>query len=219
MDSDAYRELIDGKVRPLYDTLKRKIAAENLIQPRVVTGCFRCRSEGDTLFVEKEGREISFSFPRQAGSPHLCIADFFKTGKDGGDVVAFFVATIGERLGREAKRLFEGDEYRDYLLLHALGVEVTEALAEYWHGEIRNELGIGAKHPRRPGGRAAREYQGSRYGFGYSACPDLDAQMPVFKLLDPATIGVRLTEGMEMVPEMTISAIVAHHPQARYFAV
>jgi 5-methyltetrahydrofolate--homocysteine methyltransferase len=227
MDAGAYRELIDGKVRPLYDALKGKTAAENLIQPRVATGYFRCRSEGNTLFVEKEGREISFSFPRQGGPPHLCIADFFKTREEGGDVVAFFVATIGERLGREAKRLFEGDEYRDYLLLHGLGVEVTEALAEHWHEEIRNELGIGAKRPVGPRGGAGRDYQGSRcrdyqgsrYGFGYSACPDLDAQKPLFELLDPASIGVRLTENMEMVPEMTTSAIVAHHPQAKYFAI
>ena len=104
-------------------------------------------------------------------------------------------------------------------MLHAFGVEVADALAEYWHEVIRGELGIAARKPAAPAGYVVQEYQGSRYGFGYPSCPDLDAHRTVFELLSPGEIGVTLTETMEMVPEHTTSAIVAHHPQAKYFAV
>jgi len=219
MAADEYAELIEGKVRPLYEELKGRIVAEGLVQPRVTYGYFECRSDGDRLIVGHEGREHLFPFPRQADPPHLCIADFFKTGAEGGDVAAFFVVTIGERIGEATRGLFEGDAYHDYLVLHALGVEITDALAEYWHEAMRRELGIGRHRPADTGGYAVQDYQGSRYGFGYPACPDLDAHLPVFELLDPSAIGVTLTESMEMVPEMSTSAIVAHHPQAKYFAV
>jgi 5-methyltetrahydrofolate--homocysteine methyltransferase len=149
----------------------------------------------------------------------LCIADYFKTREEGGDIVAFFVVTVGQRIGEVTHQLFDGDRYHDYLLLHAFGVEVADALAEYWHEVMREELGIGQRKPSGPGGYVVQEYQGSRYGFGYPACPDLTAHQAVFELLAPGEIGVTLTESMEMVPEHTTSAIVAHHPQAKYFAV
>ncbi len=110
-------------------------------------------------------------------------------------------------------------EYHDYLILHGFSVEVTDALAEYWHEAMRNELGIGREKPSRTTGYVTQEYQGSRYGFGYPACPDLEAHSPLFRLLAPERINVTLTETMEMVPEQTTSAIIAHHPQAKYFAV
>jgi len=219
MEADAYRELIDGKVRPLYEELKVRVIDEGLVQPRVAYGYFDCHCDGDALVVRHGGREFDFAFPRQAEPPHLCIADFFRARKDGGDVAAFFVVTIGDRLGAAARGLFEGDEYHDYLVLHALGVEITDALAEYWHEAMRRELGIGRHRPADAGGYAVQDYQGSRYGFGYPSCPDLEAHVGVFELLDPGAIGVTLTENMEMVPEMSTSAIVAHHPQAKYFAV
>jgi len=129
------------------------------------------------------------------------------------------VATVGDRIGEAAHELFASDRYHDYLMLHSLGVEVTDALAEYWHEVMRGELGIGGQKPAEPGGYVVQEYQGSRYGFGYPSCPDLSAHEAVFELLRPGEIGVTLTESMEMVPEHTTSAIVAHHPQAKYFAV
>ena len=106
-------------------------------------------------------------------------------------------------------------------MLHALSVELTDALAEYWHERMREEMGIGERRPEDPGGYGyvVQEYRGSRYGFGYPACPDLSAHREVFALLRPEKIGVTLTESMEMVPEQTTSAIVAHHPQAKYFSV
>ena len=214
-----YDKLVREKVRPMYEELKRRSVEERLIGPKVAYGYFRCVSEGDTVAVLDGGRRYAFPFPRQNSPPHLCIADFFKPQEEGGDIVAFFVATIGPGIGEAAHALFAADRYHDYLMLHAFGVEVADALAEYWHEVIRGELGIAARKPAAPAGYVVQEYQGSRYGFGYPSCPDLDAHRTVFELLSPGEIGVTLTETMEMVPEHTTSAIVAHHPQAKYFAV
>ena len=219
LSAAEYDRLIAEKVRPMYETLKRRCVEERLLRPMVAYGYFRCHSDGDTVVVEDGGKRHEFPFPRQSAPPHLCIADYFKTSEEGGDVVAFFVATVGDRIGEAAHELFASDRYHGYLMLHALGVEVTDALAEYWHEVIRGELGVGGQKPAAPGGYVVQEYQGSRYGFGYPSCPDLTAHIPVFELLRPEDIGVTLTETMEMVPEHTTSAIVAHHPQAKYFSV
>jgi 5-methyltetrahydrofolate--homocysteine methyltransferase len=203
----------------MYETLKRRGVEEGLLRPKVAYGYFRCFSDGDALVVEDAGKRHEFPFPRQKAPPHLCIADYFRSREEGGDVVAFFVATVGAEIGEAAQALFSSDLYHDYLMLHSFGVELADALAEYWHEAIRGELGIGARKPVSPGGYVVQEYQGSRYGFGYPSCPDLGAHKAVFELLAPEEIGVTLTESMEMVPEYTTSAIVAHHPQAKYFAV
>jgi 5-methyltetrahydrofolate--homocysteine methyltransferase len=219
MTAEGYAGLVREKVRPLYEELKRRGVEDGLLRPKVAYGWFRAFAEGDALVVEHEGRSFSFPFPRQKSPPHLCIADYFRTRGEGGDVAGFFVATIGEEIGKAAQELFGSDRYHDYLMLHAFGVEVTDALAEYWHEAMRRELGIAGDRPASFSGYVVQEYQGSRYGFGYPSCPDLAAHVPVFELLDPGAIGVALTESMEMVPEQTTSAIVVHHPQAKYFAV
>jgi 5-methyltetrahydrofolate--homocysteine methyltransferase len=219
MSGDEYQALIDGKVAPLYREFLRRAVDEKLVRPKVAYGYFRCRGEGDILEVEHEGKVYEFPFPRRSEPPHLCITDFFKSAAEGGDVAGFFVVTIGEAIGEATRELFEGDAYHDYLMLHGFSVEVTDALAEYWHERMREELGIGAQRPGTLTGYAVQEYRGSRYGFGYPACPDLGAHRDVFAMLRPEVIGVTLTETMEMVPEQTTSAIVAHHPQAKYFAV
>ena len=219
MTAEGYADLVREKVRPLFEELKRRGVGEGLLRPRVAYGYFRAFAEGDSLVVEHEGRSFPFPFPRQKSPPHLCIADYFRSREDGGDVAGFFVATIGEEIGRAAQVLFASDRYHDYLMLHAFGVEVTDALAEYWHEAMRRELGIAGDRPASFTGYVVQEYQGSRYGFGYPSCPDLTAHVPVFELLDPGAIGVTLTESMEMVPEQTTSAIVVHHPQAKYFSV
>jgi 5-methyltetrahydrofolate--homocysteine methyltransferase len=218
LSAEEYDRLVREKVQPTYESLKRRSVEEGLIRPKVAYGYFRCSSGGDTLDVEDSGRRYAFPFPRQKDPPHLCLADYFKTGEEGGDIVAFFVATVGDRIAEATHELFSEDRYHDYLMLHAFGVEITDALAEYWHEVIRGELGIAARKPAAPAGYVVQEYQGSRYGFGYPSCPDLDAHRTVFELLSPGEIGVTLTETMEMVPEHTTSAIVAHHPQAKYFA-
>jgi 5-methyltetrahydrofolate--homocysteine methyltransferase len=122
-------------------------------------------------------------------------------------------------MDKATHKLFADDSYHDYLMLHGFGVEVTDALAEYWHEVMRQELGIATQRPDSLTGYAVQDYQGSRYGFGYPSCPDLQAHIPVFEMLKPEQIGVSLTENMEMMPEQSTSAIVAHHHQAKYFAV
>jgi 5-methyltetrahydrofolate--homocysteine methyltransferase len=219
MSREDYDALIEEKVRPLYESLCRKGLAEGLLTPKVAYGYFRAHGEGDRVILEHEGRTWELGFPRQADAPHLCIADYFHPAEAGGDVAGLFVATVGDRVSEATRELFEGDEYHDYLMMHAFSVEVTDALAEYWHEAMRDELGIGARKPDSVTGYAVQDYQGSRYGFGYPACPDLDVHRIVFELLEPEAIGVTLTETMEMVPEQSTSALVAHHPQAKYFAV
>ncbi|MHC5179144.1 MAG: methionine synthase [Planctomycetota bacterium] len=219
MGADEYKTLVNETVLPIYQDLKKQGIGEKLIQPKVTYGYFKCFSRDNSVFVEDDGQVYEFAFPRQDFAPNLCIADFFKPEKAGGDIASFFVVTIGEAIGAAAKELFDKDEYHDYLMLHGFGVEVTDALAEYWHEVMRVEMGISQERPADMTGYVSQQYQGSRYGFGYPACPDLGAHEHVFKLLKPERIGVTLTENMEMVPEQTTSAIVAHHPQAKYFAV
>ncbi len=219
MGADEYRELIEGKVRPLYAEFRRRAVEERLVQPKVAYGYYRCWSRGETLFVEDGGTVYEFGFPRRAEPPRLCIADFFKTEAEGGDVAGFFVVTIGETIDRQIHDLYTANAYHDYLMLHGFSVEVTDALAEYWHERMREELGVGTHRPKNLSGYVVQDYQGSRYGFGYPSCPDLGAHGPVFTMLKPETIGVTLTENFQMVPEQSTSAIVVHHPQAKYFAV
>ncbi len=219
MTADEYSDLITGTVIPQYEELQRRAIKEKLIQPKVAYGYYHCYSEGNELKVEHEDNIYTFSFPRREEAPKLCISDYYKTKEEGGDVAAFFVVTIGEKIGEIAHELFDTDEYHDYLLLHGFGVEVTDALAEYWHEVMRHELGIAKQKPKDMIGYAVQDYQGSRFGFGYPACPELDAHKDIFSILKPEVIGVSLTENMEMVPEQTTSAIIAHHPQAKYFAV
>ncbi len=219
MGADEYKTLIDTKVMPLYEEFKRQGLEDGLLKPSVAYGYYRCYREGDSLLVEHDGKIHPFAFPRRQEAPALCIADYFRSKEEGGDIAGFFVVTIGPDMDRATHALYKADAYHDYLMLHGFGVEVTDALAEYWHEVMRGELGIGSQVPATLAGYAVQEYQGSRYGFGYPSCPDLRAHIPVFDMLKPEVIGVTLTENMEMVPEQTTSAIIAHHPQAKYFAV
>ncbi|WP_028583363.1 methionine synthase [Desulfogranum mediterraneum] len=219
MGAEEYRQLISEQVEPIYQGLIRRSLDEGLIRPKVSYGYFPCYAQEETVMVEVEGSLHPFAFPRQQEQPHLCIADYFKTREEGGDIAGFFIVTIGERMGQETARLYEADRYHDYLMLHGFSVEVTDALAEYWHGVMRSELGIAGADPTAGGSLVSQNYQGSRYGFGYPACPDMEVHKPLFSFLKPEKIGVSLTENMQMVPEQTTSAIVVHHPQAKYFAV
>lgn len=218
MSKDEYQDLHQNTVLPLYQRLKEQALSEGWLQPKVSYGYFDCTADGDRLLVQSDSGEKVFSFPRQANAPGLCIADYFRSAEKGGDKVGFFVVTIGEQLAQITHKLYADDSYHDYLMLHGLGVELTDGLAEYWHEQMRVEMGIQQSNGDIDA-YVAQGYQGSRYGFGYPSCPDLAAHGPLFELLHPEKIGVSLTESYEMVPEMTTSAIVAYHPQAKYFAV
>jgi 5-methyltetrahydrofolate--homocysteine methyltransferase len=219
LSAAEYDELTETRVRPIYADLVRRSREEGLVNASVAYGYFRAYAEGDNVMVEDGNTLHAFPFPRQSLPPHRCIADYYKTREEGGDIAAFFVVTVGAAIDKAIHELFDANRYHDYLMLHGYSVELTDALAEYWHEVMRRELDINAQRPASVSGYATQEYQGSRYGFGYPACPDLDAHRAVFALLKPEAIGVTLTENMQMVPEQTTSAIIAHHPQAKYFAV
>jgi 5-methyltetrahydrofolate--homocysteine methyltransferase len=219
LSKEDYAEMTEKTVLPLFQRLKKQALSEGWLQPKVSYGYFSCVSDGDRLLVTAEGQQYQFSFPRQAASPGLCIADYFRNAAEGGDTVGFFVVSIGAELAARTKQLYETDSYHDYLMLHGLGVELTDALAEYWHEQMRIEMGIQHRQTADIQAYVAQGYQGSRYGFGYPSCPDLEAHRPLFAMLKAEEIGVTLTESCEMVPEMSTSAIIVHHPQAKYFAV
>lgn len=219
MTAGEYEELIKTKVEPLYEEFRRQFLQEGLIRPAAAYGYFPCESRGENLVMFHQDKEFTYSFPRQKEAPFLCLSDYYKSAAEGGDTAGLFVVTIGDEVSKRTAALYKADAYHDYLMLHAFSVEVTDALAEYWHKRMRRELGIAAAEPESILGYVTQQYQGSRYGFGYPSCPDISAHGTLFAMLEPERIGVSLTENYEMVPEQTTSALVAHHPQAKYFAV
>src|SRR6266404_4475434 len=219
---EEYQALVRDKVRPIYDELKERCKRESLLTPKVVYGYFPCQSEGNDLIVYDEGNSerVRFTFPRQPAGKRLCLADFFASRESGRmDVVAFHLVTVGRRASEYAQALFKSDNYADYLYFHGLSVESAEALAELWHKRIREELGIADGDAKELSKLFHQNYQGSRYSFGYPACPDLEYQEKLFALLDPSRIDVALTEEFQLEPEQSTSAIIVHHPEAKYFTI
>src|SRR6185369_7587341 len=181
---DEYQKLVQSKVRPIYEELKERSKREELLVPKVVYGYFRCQSDGNDLVVYDEDKEVRFTFPRQPAGKHLCLADYFASKESGKmDVVAFHLVTVGRRASEYSHQLFKSDNYSDYLYFHGLSVESAEALAELWHKRIREELGIAGADSPDLSRLFHQEYQGSRYSFGYPACPDLEDQAKLFTLL------------------------------------
>jgi len=223
MREEDYRTLLEEKVYPELATLKRQVQAERLLEPRVVYGYFPCWAEGDDLVIlqdDQHTERLRFRFPRQKDDRHLCLADYFAPRGSGRvDVVAFHLVTMGRVASEHSSKLFARDNYRDYLYFHGLSVEAAEALAEYWHRQIRRELGIAGSDAPEIRRLFSQGYQGARYSFGYPACPDLEDQVKLFALLDGERIGVRLTEEFSLDPEQSTNAIIVHHPEARYFNV
>jgi 5-methyltetrahydrofolate--homocysteine methyltransferase len=217
----TYEELVETEGRPRLRMWLDRVQAEQLVEAGVVYGYFPCVSKGDDLIVlHDDGSErCRFTFPRQRRDRRLCIADFFRPEESGEtDVVAFHVVTVGSRISAATAELFAANRYRDYLELHGLSVQLAEALAEYWHRRVREELGIVADDsPDLDQVLAHQGYRGSRYSFGYPACPDLADQEKVVALLHPDRIGVTLSAEYQLHPEQSTSAIIVHHPEARYF--
>ncbi|MBA3767673.1 MAG: methionine synthase, partial [Acidobacteria bacterium] len=161
-----------------------------------------------------------FTFPRQPAGKHLCLADYFASQDSGRmDVVPFHLVTMGRRASAYAQELFRGDNYADYLFFHGLSVESAEALAELWHKRIREELGIAGRDAAEMTKLFHQGYHGSRFSFGYPACPNLEDQAKRFELLDPSRIDVELTEEFQLDPEQSTSAIIVHHEDAKYFSI
>ncbi len=218
-----FKDRVRAELRQRLDEAK---AADALV-PQVVWGYFPCGSVGEELVVldptgapGARGELTRFHFPRQREAPHLCIADFFRP-LDGPeeDVVGFVVVTMGPRATSYAHELFAADRYLDYVALHGLSVEMTEALMELWHRRMREEWGFAEEDGPTLTGLFRQKYRGGRYSFGYPACPDLADNARVVDLLDAGRIGVMVSEGEQLEPEQTTLAVVCHHPQAKYFVV
>jgi 5-methyltetrahydrofolate--homocysteine methyltransferase len=218
----TYEELVQAEGRPRLRMWLDRAQTEGLLQAAVVYGYFRCVSEGNELIVLSEsGEQLErFAFPRQRRDQRLCLADYFRPAASGEtDVVAFQLATMGPEVSEATAELFAKNAYREYLELHGLSVQLTEALAEYWHVRVRQELGVSGTDPANLEDFFGVRYQGARYSIGYPACPDLTDRAKIARLLFPERIGVTLSEEMQLHPEQSTDAIVVHHPEARYFSV
>jgi 5-methyltetrahydrofolate--homocysteine methyltransferase len=221
-DGLSYDELVEAEGRPRLRALLDKVQTEGLLEAAVAYGYFPCVSKGDDLVVlDDAGAErCRFTFPRQRRDRHLCLADFFRPEESGEtDVVGFTVVTVGARISEETAKLFAGNNYRDYLELHGLSVQLAEALAELWHARMRAELGFGGEDQHDDLQEMIHKlgYRGARFSLGYGACPDLDDRAKIVELLRPDRIGVSLSEEFQLDPEQSTDAIVVHHPEAKYF--
>ncbi|MGW5879719.1 methionine synthase [Nocardiopsis terrae] len=219
----TYEELVETEGRPRMRMWLDRIQTEGLLEAAVVHGHYPCYSEGDDLVVlDEDGstERTRFTFPRQRRDRHLCLSDFFRPKESGElDVVSFQVVTVGAAISRATAELFERNAYRDYLELHGLSVQLTEALAEYWHTRVRAELGFAGEDPAELDAFFKLGYRGARFSLGYGACPDLEDRAKIMKLLEPERVGVSLSEEFQLVPEQATDAIVIHHPEATYFNV
>ena len=219
-----FEKMAETEGRPRLRNLLNEAQSKGWLNAAVVYGYFPCFSEGnDLVIVDPNGTEARkelarFSFPRQKRDRRLCLSDFFRSRESSElDVVAFHIVTMGQTVSEATAELFAKNEYREYLELHGLSVQLTEALAEYWHQRIRQELSIATLDREDLNELLDQGYQGSRYSFGYPACPDLSQQVQLCQLLNPARIGVELSDEFQLHPEQSTSAIIVHHPEARYF--
>ena len=213
-----------ARIRP---TLREQLAIakqDALLVPQVVYGFFPANGDGNELVIWKDETRtaewLRFDFPRQSKEPWLCIADFFRPVESGeADYAAFQIVTMGAAVSERTAELFAADRYQEYLLLHGLGVEMAEALAEYWHHRIREEWGFVDEDGPDLQGLFRQQYRSGRYSWGYPACPDLEDNVKVAELLGAERIGLEVSEdtGFQYQPEQTTSAIICHHPRAKYF--
>ena len=232
------KKLLESKVYPAWERLKDTFIKEKLFEPTIIYGYYPCRSDDQELFLfspdegwhnesqvnrepldEKVGRAVGvFNFPRQRRKPYRALSDFFRHERD--DVVALTCVSAGAKITEYERSLYEKGEYLEYNLVHGLGVELAEALAEVAHKQIRLDLNIASDDE----GHTLRDvrmnrYRGARYSFGYPACPDLEQSRVIFDLLKPEEFGIELSETFQIHPEQSTTAIVVHHPEATYYAV
>lgn len=245
--AEEYRRELDEVVYPKFEEMKLRAKRERLLDPKVIYGFFPCRADYNSLVVYRPAgvaeeqllgewngaisssqwlrnaqmeEWLRFEFPRQSHGRHLCITDFFRPIESGEyDVLGIQIVTVGGKATEYSNELFRTNNYSDYLYFHGLSVESAEALAEYWHRSMRTELGIAGDDAADIRRLFSQGYRGSRYSFGYPACPDLEQQTNIFQLLRPERIGLALSEEFMLEPEQSTSAIVVHHPAAKYFNV
>ena len=237
MTKEAYEKQLDEVVWPAYEKLKAQFLKEKLFEPTIIYGYWPCRSDDNKLLIfdEKEGynsqSEINtlaleerrsqalkeFSFPRQSKAPHRALSDFFHSDRD--DVIALTCVSAGGKLSDAERLIMDSGEYTEYYQFHGLGVELAEALAEIAHKQVRLDLNISDGEGSKLSDVQMNKYQGSRYSFGYAACPDLELNRPLFDLLKPEEFGIELSETFQIHPEQSTSALVVYHPNATYYNV
>lgn len=225
--ASEHEQFVSEKILPILENLKKQVIDEKLLIPKVIEGFFPCQSEKNSLLVYEpdawqRGEKVlwqQFDFPR-GGAQKLCLADYFQSVESGKmDVLGMQIVTVGQEASKYSQELFKANNYSDYLYFHGFSVEMAEALAEYWHKQVREKWGIAGQDAKEIKKIFAQGYQGSRYSPGYPACPNLEDQQQIFALLDPEHIGLLLTEEFMLEPEQSTSALIIHHPEARYFDV
>jgi len=218
-----YERIMHEVAMPALERLKRLCIDEKILRPAAVYGFFPTAAVGNDLIVYEDDRKterLRFKFPRQDHGEYLCLADYFRPAEGRAtDVVAFMAVTVGREVTRRAKAFYDAGQYTDYLYLHGLGVESAEALAEYFHKRLRQEWGVGGDDASQVQKLFKNHYRGCRYSFGYPACPALEDQAHLFNLLQPERIGLGLSEQFQLEPEQSTTALVVHHPGAKYFNV
>jgi 5-methyltetrahydrofolate--homocysteine methyltransferase len=216
-------EEFKDRIRPTLRDELGQAKADGLLVPKVVYGYFPANGDGNELVLwtdeSRTEEQARFAFPRQSKAPYYCIADFFRPVDAEVDYAGFSIVTMGHAVSERTAKLFADDRYQDYLLLHGLGVEMAEALAEYWHRRMREEWGFAHEDGPSLAGLFRQQYRGGRYSWGYPACPDLEDNVTVLRLLDGERLGLECSEetGYQYQPEQTTSALICHHPQAKYF--
>src|SRR5262249_3528326 len=218
-----YERMMREDAEPALKRLEAMCVAENILRPALVYGHFPCFADGNDLVIlndDQRRERLRFAFPRQEGGEYLCASDYFTTADSGKiDVISFMAVTVGPEVSKRTHELFAQNHYQDMLFLHGLGVESAEALAEYFHQQVRRELGIAGDDASDVQKLFRKHYRGCRYSFGYPACPELEDQVKLFELLNPERIGLTLSESFQLDPEQSTTALVVHHPQAKYFNV
>jgi 5-methyltetrahydrofolate--homocysteine methyltransferase len=228
---EEYEAFKQEKVYPILESWKAKLKAESWLQPQLVYGYFPCAAEGNSLHIydPTAGEQgltpatappiVTWTFPRQKSLRRLCIADFFRpVTEQRFDVIPLQAVTMGEIATRKAKELFDGNNYTEYLYFHGMAVQMAEALAEWGHARVRQELGYGATEPDNIRDMLAQKYQGSRYSFGYPACPRVMDQVAQLQLLGVERIGMYMDESEQLYPEQSTTALMVYHPTAKYFS-
>lgn len=219
-----YKIWAKTELDPIFNRLITQDERESILQPQAVYGYFPCQAAGNDLIVytDTTGQQerCRFTLPRQAGDRHLCIADFFRNVESGEmDVLALQLVTVGQQTSDYARTLFNNNQYQDYLFWHGLNAEGAEGLAEFIHQRIRAELGFADEDARDLMAMIKQKYRGSRYSFGYPACPNLADQDKILDLLEAHRIQVVLGDEDQLWPEESTTALVVHHPAAKYFTV
>ncbi|KHK97980.1 methionine synthase [Microbacterium mangrovi] len=244
-DGLSYEQLVETEGRPRLRYWLDRILAEGMLDASVAYGYFPVVSEGDDVVVLHHGDDptgvlgaigllapdggsggpvgserLRFTFPRQRRDRHLDLADFVRSRESGQiDVLPVQLVTAGAAIDKVTAKLFAEDKYRDYYELNGLVMQLTEALAEFWHARIRSELGFGDEDPTDTAGLFKLEYRGARFSLGYPACPDMEDRRKVVELLRPERMGVELSDELQLHPEQSTDAFVFHHPEAKYFSV